>query len=100
MEVFLLKKLTTIYLQKVVITEDEAKQIVTNTRNHADSLWLTERRKRLTASRVGNIAKMRKPTKPSTKVKNILYSTFRGNNVTRYGIANEDKARQGYIIYL
>ena len=84
----------------MVITEDEAKEIETNTRNQADSeLWLTERRKRQTASRVGNIAKMRKTTKLSTKVKNILYGTFRGNNATRYGIANEDKARQEYITY-
>ena len=89
------------YETKVVITEDEAKEVETNTRNQADcELWITERRKRLTASRVGNIAKMRKTTKPSTKVKNILYSTFRGNNATRYGIASEDKARQEYFTYL
>ena len=85
----------------MVIPEDEAKEIETNTWNQADSeLWITERQKRRTASRVGNIAKMRKTTKPRTKVKNILYITFRGNNATRYGIANEDKARQEYITYL
>ena len=53
----------------MVITEDEVKEIETNTRNQADSeLWITERRKRLTASRLGNIAKIRKTMKPSTKV--------------------------------
>ncbi len=34
----------------------------------------------------------------STKVQNILYSTFRGNDATRYGVANEGKTRQGRFV--
>ncbi len=58
---------------------------------------MAERRKRLTASNVGSIAKMRKTTKRSSKVQSLLYSSFRGNQATRYGSANEDSARQQYI---
>ncbi len=92
---------TSFYETKVVITVEKAKEIEAETRSQADcELWITERRKRLTASRIGSIAKMRKTTKRSTKVQNILYSTFRGNEATRYGVANEGKARQDYALYL
>ena len=60
---------------------------------------MTERRKRLTASRIGSIAKMKRTTKRSSKVQQILYSTFRGNAATRYGIQMEDVARQQYITH-
>ncbi len=43
---------------------------------------------------------MRKTTKRSNKEQNLLYSSFRGNEATRYGMANEEKARQAYITYL
>ena len=49
---------------------------------------MVERRKRLTASNVGSIAKMRKTTKRSNKVKGLLYSSFRGNVATLYGRHN------------
>ncbi len=52
---------TGFYRTKVAITEQEAKEIEASTRDQADSTrWLVERRKRLTASKVGSIAKMRK----------------------------------------
>ncbi len=45
-------------------TVEKAKEIEAKTRSQADcELWITERRKRLTASRIGSIAKMRKTTK-------------------------------------
>ena len=94
---------TTFYEMKVVITEDKAKEIVTNTRNQADSeLWTTERRKRMTASRVGNIAKMRNTTKTSTKVKNTLFIVplEATTLLDMVRIGNEDKACQEYITYL
>ena len=52
--------------------------------------WLVERRKRLTASKVGGIAKMKNSTK------NTL-STFRGNEATRYGSEKEEEIIQQYI---
>ncbi len=46
---------------------------------------------------VGSIAKMRKTTKRCNKVKSLLYSNFRGNQATQYGVDNEVKARQQYV---
>ncbi len=56
--------------------------------------WMMERRKRITASRVGSIAKMKKTTKRSKKVQTLIYNNFKGNNATRYGIAKEEETRQ------
>ena len=60
---------------------------------------MIEQRKRITASSVGSIAKMRKTTKRSNKVQTLLYSNFKGNKATRYGTAKEEEARQEYITY-
>ena len=61
--------------------------------------WQDERRKRLTASRVGSIAKMRAKTKRNKKVNELLYSTFWGNEATRYGTEMEEKTRQEYTTH-
>ncbi len=67
---------TGFYRTKVAVTAQETMEIEQNTRDQADSTqWLMERRKRLTASKVGGIAKMRKDTKRSKKIQNLLYST-------------------------
>ena len=90
----------TYYNSKVVVTKEEAEDLERDTREQNESeLWMTERRKRLTASRIGSIAKMKRTTKRSSKVQQILYSTFRGNAATRYGIQMEDVARQQYITH-
>lgn len=61
------------------------KDIEQNTREQSNSdLWMIEQRKQVTASGVGGIAKMQQKTKWSTRVKNMLYSKFRGNEATRY----------------
>ncbi len=84
----------------MAITEQEAKQIEASTRDQADSTrWLVERRKRLTASKVGSIAKMRKNTKKSKKVQNLLYSTFKGTEATRYGSAKEQETIDLYVAH-
>ncbi len=59
--------------------------------------WQQERRKRLTASVVGGIAKMKKKTKKSKKVQALLYSTFRGNQATRYGRSMEAVSIHQYV---
>ena len=88
------------YETKVVVSEEEAVEIEQRTRDQADSMqWLSERRKRMTASKVGGIAKMRQSTKRSKKVQNLLYSTFRGNEATRYGSAKEQETIQQYITH-
>ena len=88
------------YVSEVAVTESKAMEIETNTREQNGSgLWMDERRKRLTASRVGAIAKMRKTTKRSNKVFEIIYGSFRGNEATRYGCTMEATARDEYVTY-
>ena len=49
---------------KVVITEEKAREIEKHTRNQADNEQLRiERRRMITASRIGRIAKMKNTTK-------------------------------------
>ena len=56
-------------------------------------VWLAERRKRITSSNVGSIAKMR----TTTKVKKLLYSKFEGNTVTKWGILQEESTNSKYL---
>ena len=94
----LLEKLKTgFYETKVILTPDEAREIERETVDQADhEQWINERRKRITASVAGSIAKMRATTKRSNKVKQLLYNTFRGNAATNYGSEKEDVTRQQY----
>ena len=70
------------------------------TRKQSESKqWKIERRRRITASRVGGIAKMRKTTKRSKNVQEMLYGTFRGNIATVYGTEMEDIARVEYATH-
>ena len=48
---------------------------------------------KLTASVVGGILKMKAKTKRNKKVENILYSKFKGNKATMYGIEVEAEAK-------
>ena len=58
------------YKTKVIVTPEEAKTIEQNTNDQADNeQWMMERRKRITASNSGGIAKMRATSKRSKKVK-------------------------------
>lgn len=85
------------YQTKVVITQEEAKKLGRCTQKQARSeQWICERR---TASRVGGVAKMRKTTKRSKKVQDLLYSTFRDNEATRCGVEMEDTTIQEYTAY-
>ena len=54
------------YKTHVVVTQEEADLIELQTRGQSDcALWTSERSKRITASRVGGIVKMREKTKRS-----------------------------------
>ena len=88
------------YETKVIVTSDEAKNIEQQTRDQAESVeWSVERRKRLTASVVGSIAKMKSTTRKAKKVENLLYTRFRGNAATRYGNTMEDITKVEYEAY-
>ena len=56
------------YETKVIISEEEASAIERETREqHGSELWRTERKKRITASVVGSITKMKQTTKHGKK---------------------------------
>ena len=82
------------YYQAHIVVDRETREDIENiTRgqsasmdNKAEQLWYAERRKRVTASRAGGIAKMRKTTKRANRVKEMLYTKFRGNRDTIYGM--------------
>ncbi len=89
------------YQTKVRVTPENAQEIERKTINQAENEdWINERRKRITASNVGAIAKMRASTQRSKKVKQLLYNSFKGNAATHYGISNEDDTREKYITYM
>ena len=88
------------YQSKVAVNTEQGKFIERQTRDQAEcSEWITERRKRITASKAGCIAKMKQTTKRSSKVKDLLYSSFRGNQATRYGADMESITIKEYITY-
>ena len=85
------------YNTNVVITKKDADDLEMKTRGQGnDELWRNERRKRLTASKVGSIAKMRQKTKRSKKVEEILYGKFKGNAATQYGLEMEETTKAEY----
>lgn len=78
------------FLNSIKKTPEEIKIIELNTRGQAGNpLWQQERILRLTASNYGEICKMRKTTSRANKIKNLLYSSFRGNESTKYGTEHE-----------
>lgn len=88
------------YKTKVTLTRDEARNLEIQTKDQVYSeMWKEERLKRITASSVGGICKMKKTTKRSKKVEELLYNRFRGNIATQYGQEREEISRQKYIRY-
>ena len=90
------------YKANVTITEPEAQKIAINTIDQGDSeigsqIWLEERRKRITSSSIGQIAKRKQSTKVNSTIRNLLYSKFRGNRATDWGLLQEDVSRSKYL---
>ena len=65
--------------------------------DHSHQVWLSERRKRITASNAGKIAKRRGTTKVRPLVKELLYSKFEGSTATRWGLLQEDSTNAHYL---
>ena len=63
----------------------------------ATNLWMTERRKWITASVWGNVAKCRSTTQVASAVKSLLYPTFRGNVATEWGNRKESETLGAYL---
>ena len=81
----------------VIISTEQIANIEKNTRNQSScDLWKKERRVRLTASNFGSIVN-RNPNLPIHKIiKNLLYTTFRGNYHTKNGLKEEIVTKQEY----
>ena len=88
------------YQTNVVLDNDKACLIEQKTKTQSDSaMWMEERKKRVTASKVGGIAKMRPGTKRAKKVEDMLYTRFSGSAATRYGVLMEEETRKQYVTY-
>lgn len=91
---------TSFFNTRVTVTKEKSDDIERDTWQQRESeLWMIERTKRITTSRVGGIVKMKKTTKRSRKLEEFLYSKFQGNEATSYGTNMEETARQHYNTY-
>ena len=66
----------------------------------AANLWIAERKKQITSSAAGKIAKRRASTKVCNMVKSLLYHQFRGTAATEWGREREPVIRERYIQYM
>ena len=83
------------YNSEVVVDSDNANSIELNTRSHTHDddqsvIWFCERRKRITSSNAKSVAKRKSTTPVAHLVNQLLYSTFRGNSATRWGLQQEE----------
>lgn len=80
----------TAFLEELAKDAAVIEQITKNQKN--SEVWMLERKKRLTASNFGRIVKLLDKTNRTNVVKDLLYSTFKGNVYTEYGQENEPTA--------
>jgi len=84
------------YQAKVKITEAAGEGIKLETISKGTGkVWLAERKKRLTASNVGSIAKRKAKT---NKVKHLLYTSFNGNMAIKWGLLQEEPTKTKYYL--
>ena len=90
------------YKANVLVSPAKVLEIEAATRSQgsadelASNLWMTERRKRITSSVCGQIAKRRSTTKVANLVKILLYTSFKGNDATKWGISQEQDTQRAY----
>ena len=89
------------YRSNVVVTESTAASILLTTIKHSSdgrslALWKEQRQLRITSSNVGKIAKHRSTTKVGQLVHQLLYSTFKGNKATSWGLLQEEDTEKQY----
>ena len=91
------------YRVNIDMTDNRIVEVERSTRGQgtatevASNLWLAERRKHITSSVTGDVAKRRSTTKVAPLVKTILYSTSRGNLATQHGHEQEPATREAYL---
>ena len=93
-----LKKMCTdYYMKEVEVTPEKKKVIERLTKLQGQSgVWHSERKKRITASNVGKVAKRNPKIRVEPLVRDMLHSTFKGNSCTLNGLKLEEKSLKGY----
>ena len=89
------------YRANVMINETKARSIQLTTTKHSSNsrssaLRNEERRLRVTSSNVGTIARRRSTTKVGPLVHQLLYSSFKGNKATSWGLLQEEDTEKQY----
>ncbi|CAC5378247.1 unnamed protein product [Mytilus coruscus] len=94
-----LEKLKVNYLNKNIdIPEADIIKIEEKTTLQLCSeIWKDERKKRITASNFGSVVKRNSKIKIAPLIKQLLYSTFKGNKTTRIGIKEEKVTITEYV---
>ena len=89
------------YSAHVKVTKSIATKITIDTAGQGDDtsniLWHEERKKHLTASNVGKIAKRRATTKVGPSVQQLLNRKFQGNVATNWGTFQEEDNNKEYL---
>ena len=90
------------YEANIKIKGPEAQKITINTtdqgnRETDNQIWLEECRKRITSSNTGQIAKRKHNTKVNSIIRTLLYTRFRGNRATDWGLLQEDVSKSKYL---
>ena len=68
--------------------------------DHASVIWKSERRLRITSTSVKAICQRHATTAVAPLVRQMLYSNFKGNAATRYGLAQEKASSIKYLQWL
>ena len=89
------------YKANVIVNDSKATSIQLTTMKHnsdsrSSALWKEERRLRVTSSNVGIIARRRPTTKVAPLVHQLLYSSFKGNRATSWGLLQEEDTEKQY----
>jgi len=86
------------YSANIKVTEATATRLSIDTVDQGESVvWYEERRKRLTASNVGKIAKRRATTKVGTTGQQLLHTKFHGSVATSWGNFQEEDSNREYL---
>lgn len=88
-----LKKKKEIFLNKLYTVDKDQLEYLTREQNQSQ-IWFNERKKRLTASKFGDICRMRMNTSCKVKVHNMLYKSSTTCKEITYGLKYELLAKK------
>jgi hypothetical protein len=83
------------WMERLVVTAEEVAVIANYTQGTED--WLNSRKGRITGSNFGAAIGVNKYMSRRGLIKQMLWTTFRGNMATRWGSEHEDIARDAFL---